>query len=151
MVQVLIFGSLIALSHRVEGPFNNIFGLGAAAFYFYMVVDSYQTARRKLMGLPAPEWLGSGDLKINAPAGAVLLIVLGALFLLDNFGVHVFREFSKFWPVVLIVIGLLLLQRRMTEQGPRPPSGAGTSQTDPGTSVVSKSGNAGEVGGSQQP
>lgn len=34
MVQVLIFGSMIALSDRVGDPFGTIFGLGAAAFYF---------------------------------------------------------------------------------------------------------------------
>ncbi|HKS97751.1 MAG TPA: DUF5668 domain-containing protein [Terriglobia bacterium] len=113
MVQVLIFGSLIAISDKVESPMDTIFGLGAAAFYFYMVIDSYQTARRKLLGEPTEEWLGLGDFKLNAPIGAALLIGLGALFLLDNLGIHVFSHISKFWPVLLIVIGLVLLQRRM--------------------------------------
>ena len=40
LIQVLIFGSLIALSDRVGRPFESLFGLGAAAFYFYMVIDS---------------------------------------------------------------------------------------------------------------
>ncbi len=135
MVQVLIFGSLIALSNRVSGPFDTIFGLGAAAFYFYMVIDSYQTAKRKSAGLPTEEWLGLGDFKMNAPIGAALLIGLGALFLLDNLGVRVFEHISKFWPVLLIVIGLVLLQRRMgrpeapptttSSNVPGPPKGGG--------------------------
>ena len=91
MVQVLIFGSLIALADRVGGPMDTIFGLGAAAFYFYMVIDAYQTARRKLLGLPAEEWFGLGEMKMNAPLGAALLIGLGGLFLLDNLGIPVFR------------------------------------------------------------
>ncbi len=123
MVQVLIFGSLIALSDRVGGPLDTIFGLGAAAFYFYMVIDSYQTARRKLLGQPTEEWLGLGEFKINAPIGAALLIGLGALFLLDNLGIHVFRHISRFWPVLLIVVGIILLQRR-TGGGGTPPSGS---------------------------
>jgi hypothetical protein len=45
---------------------------------------------------------------------------MGALFLMDNLGVPVFRHMGKFWPVLLIVIGLLLLQRRMG--GAQPPS-----------------------------
>jgi TM2 domain-containing membrane protein YozV len=123
MVQVLIFGSLIALADRVGGPFDTIFGLGAAAFYFYMVIDSFQTAKRKSAGLPTEEWLGLGDFKMNAPIGAALLIGLGALFLLDNLGVHVFEHISKFWPVLLIVIGLVLLQRRVGKgQAPMPPT-----------------------------
>lgn len=120
IVQVLIFGSLIAMGDRAEsmGP---VFGIGAAAFYFYMVIDSYQTAKRKLLGEPAEEWFGLGDLKMNAPIGAVLLIGMGALFLLENLGVPVFRHVGKFWPVLLILIGLALLQRRMGRHGATPP------------------------------
>lgn len=113
MVQVLLFGSLIALSDRVHGPFGPIFALGAAAFYFYMVIDSYQTAKAKQMGQPTPEWFGLNELKMDAPIGAVLLIVLGLLFLLDNLGVHVFSQIGRFWPVLLIVLGLALLQKRL--------------------------------------
>jgi hypothetical protein len=113
MIQVLIFGCLIAMGDRVEHPMDTIFGLGAAAFYFYMVIDSYQTAKAKQLGQPTPEWFGLGDMKMNAPIGAALLIGLGALFLLDNFGIPVFRHIGKYWPVLLIVIGVLLLQRRL--------------------------------------
>jgi hypothetical protein len=113
IMQVLIFGSLIALGDRVHGPLDTIFGLGAAAFYFYMVIDSFQTAKAKSMGKPVPEWFGLTDVKVNAPVGAGLLIGLGALFLLDNLGVPVFGQISKYWPILLIVAGVLLLQRRM--------------------------------------
>jgi TM2 domain-containing membrane protein YozV len=112
VVQVLIFGSLIALTDRVGGPLDTIFGFGAAAFYFYMVIDSYQTAKRRQLGQPPEEWLGLGEFRLNAPIGAGILICLGILFLLDNLGVHVFQSISRFWPVLLIVVGLLLLQRR---------------------------------------
>jgi len=66
---------------------------------------------------------------MNAPIGAALLIGLGALFLLDNLGVHVFEHISKFWPVLLIVIGLILLQRRVAK-GP-------TSMPPPGSNLPS--------------
>ncbi len=120
ILQVLIFGSLIALGDRVHSPMDTIFGLGAAAFYFYMVIDSYQTAKAKISGQAAPEWLGLGEFKLNAPIGAALLIGLGALFLLDNLGIPIISEIGKFWPVLLIVAGVLLLQRRMG--GPKPPA-----------------------------
>jgi len=113
MLQVLIFGSVIGLSHRVGGPFGPIFGLGAAAFYVYMIVDSYQTARAKQQGQPAPEWFGLSEMKMDAPVGAALLIGLGILFLLDNFGVPVFREVGKFWPILLIGAGILLIRKRV--------------------------------------
>ncbi|HEV2175964.1 MAG TPA: DUF5668 domain-containing protein [Terriglobia bacterium] len=131
MVQVLIFGSLIAFSNRVGEPFDTIFGLGAAAFYFYMVIDSFQTAKRKALGQPVEEWLGLGDFKMNAPIGAALLIGLGVLFLLDNLGIHVFESFSRFWPVIFIVIGLLLLQRRLGGRTPPPPPGGSGGASGP--------------------
>jgi TM2 domain-containing membrane protein YozV len=121
MVQVLLFGSLIALGNRVGGPMDVIFALGAAAFYFYMVIDAYQTARSKQMGHPTPEWFGLGDMRMNAPIGAALLIGLGVLFLLDNLGIPVIRQLGRFWPVLLIVFGLLLLQRRLGH-GETPPA-----------------------------
>lgn len=138
MVQVLLFGSLIALSDRVHGPFGTIFGLGAAAFYFYMVIDSYQTAKAKQTGQPTPEWFGLNDVKMDAPLGAGILIVLGLLFLLDNFGVPVFSQIGKFWPVLLIVLGLALLQKRLTRhdtgapQQPQAPGPAGENEQQPG-------------------
>jgi phage shock protein PspC (stress-responsive transcriptional regulator) len=42
----------------------------------------------------------------------VLLIALGAYFLLDNLGVFNSFRWDLFWPVVLIAIGLLFLARR---------------------------------------
>jgi len=126
MVQVLIFGSLIAMGNRAGGPMDTVFGLGSAAFYFYMVIDSYQTAKRKQLGQASEEWLGVGNLRMNAPIGAALLIGLGAMFLLDNLGVPVFRHIGKFWPVLLIVVGVIMLQKRMARGMVTPPSGSET-------------------------
>jgi hypothetical protein len=118
IIQVLIFGGIIALTDRAESPFDTICGFGIAAFYFYMVIDSYRTAKAKQFGQPTPEWFGLGEMKVNAPIGAALLIGLGVLFLLDNLGIPVIRQVGRLWPVVLIVIGVLLLQRRLG--GPKP-------------------------------
>jgi TM2 domain-containing membrane protein YozV len=125
ILQVLIFGSLIALDDRVHGPMGTLFGLGASAFYFYMVIDSFHTAKAKISGKPVPEWFGLGEIKMNAPIGAALLIGLGVLFLLDNLGVPVINQLSKFWPILLIVAGFLVLQRRLggpKTQAPASPS-----------------------------
>jgi hypothetical protein len=43
--------------------------------------------------------------------GGVLLIVIGALFLLDNFDVLRMDQIFRFWPIVLIVAGIWLLKR----------------------------------------
>lgn len=128
-MQVLVFGSLIAMGDRVHSDaLNTVFGLGAAAFYFYMVIDSFRTAKAKCTGKPVPEWFGVGEMKMNAPIGAALLIGLGVLFLLDNLGVPVISQIGKFWPVLLIVAGLLMLQRRLG--GPKPPQPVITEQPE---------------------
>lgn len=113
IVQVLIFGCLIALNDRVHGGLDVLFGLALAAFYFYMIIDSYQSAKAKALGKRAPDAFGLGEFTVKAPVGAALLIGLGVLFLLDNLGVPVISQLGKFWPVLLIVLGFLLLQRRL--------------------------------------
>ncbi len=137
-IQVLLFGSLIAISNRVADPLSTIFGFASAAFYFYMVFDSYQTARAKQLGQQPQEWFGLGDFKMTGPVAAGLLIVLGTLFMLDNLGIPVFREASKFWPVLLIVLGILILQKRTShivaspQQPPANPPGAGAQDSKTG-------------------
>lgn len=130
MVQVLLFASLIGLANRVHGPVGPIFGLAAAAFYFYMVIDSYQTAKARQLGQPTPEWFGLNEVKMDAPIGAGLLIVLGILFLLDNLGVPIFSQVGKFWPVLLIVLGLILLQKRLNSPAHNPRQGTEESQAN---------------------
>jgi len=45
---------------------------------------------------------------------ALVLIVLGALFLLSNFGMipHVGPLFRQWWPVILIIAGVYMLINR---------------------------------------
>ena len=122
IAQVLIFGCLIALGNRVHGGLDTLFGLASAAFYFYMVIDSFNTARAKSLGKPVPDMFGLTEFKLNAPIGASLLIGLGVLFLLDNLGIPVISQISKYWPLLLIVAGVLMLQRRMSAGSAPPPS-----------------------------
>lgn len=47
--------------------------------------------------------------------GAVILIVLGVLFLLSNFGMlpRLGPLFAQWWPVILIIAGASMLLRRL--------------------------------------
>lgn len=124
LMQLIVFVTLWELAQHVD-----VFGWAVAAWWFYICLDSYQTAKRKQLGLPTEEWFGLGEsnVKLNASIGAVLLIGLGVLFLLQNLGVDVFGHISKFWPVLLIVLGVIALQKRMGSGAP-PSSGGGTGQ-----------------------
>ena len=50
--------------------------------------------------------------KPGAPVGAIILIGLGVLFLLDSFELFRFDWFARTWPVILIIIGVWIFIRR---------------------------------------
>jgi hypothetical protein len=57
--------------------------------------------------------------------GPLILIVLGALLLLNNLYPEVYR-FSRMWPMILIVIGIAKLLESLVHRnkgGEEPPSG----------------------------
>jgi lipopolysaccharide export LptBFGC system permease protein LptF len=57
----------------------------------------------------------NGDpMKPHSGFGAIVLIVLGALFLLSNLGVipRLGPLFATWWPLILILVGASLLLRR---------------------------------------
>src|SRR5207248_4210236 len=51
----------------------------------------------------------------RGPTGAVILIGLGVLFLLDNLGIFRWSWTGRYWPVILIVLGVYIASRRMAE------------------------------------
>ncbi|EKD91540.1 MAG: hypothetical protein ACD_30C00002G0037 [uncultured bacterium] len=42
---------------------------------------------------------------------ALFIIILGFLFLFNNLGIFQFQEFGRFWPVLLVLLGLSILLR----------------------------------------
>jgi len=112
VLQVVVFAVLIELSNgNFLGP---MFGIGTAAFYFYMVLDSCRTARALQYGQPVEEIPGFGQVHFNAPLGAMVLIGLGTLGLLKSMGVFEWGSSRLFGPAVLIALGVYLLQRQRT-------------------------------------
>lgn len=149
-IHVLIFGTLIWMANHMA----EVFGVAVAAFYVYMPIEAYKTARAREMGLPAPDPFGFNtmfasnaqrssrattsnvaggialgvvegqpagtdpvqeDPRSRAPIGAFILIGLGVIFLLNEFGLLNFN-WDKIWPIVLIVIGAAMLFRRQRER-----------------------------------
>ena len=60
-------------------------------------------------GQPVEEEYGGGS---RIPVGAFVLIGLGVIFLLEQFGWFHLDWFGKFWPVILIAIGIRVLMKR---------------------------------------
>ena len=112
LIHVAVFGGIIAaLSSDLPGELDVFLGIALACFYFYMPIEAYRTAKARRLGQPQPPDLV--ETKAESPIGAIILIVLGALFLLANFHLLERDWFSKAWPVGLILLGVWILMDRM--------------------------------------
>jgi hypothetical protein len=120
LVHIVIFGGLISLMESAGHAIGPLLGMLLFAFYVYMPIDAYRTAKRRAAGLePEPggwESLGFGGGERAAPVGPLVLIVLGALFLMNTLGIFHWGwwHLGRFWPVILIALGAWLLWKRTT-------------------------------------
>jgi multisubunit Na+/H+ antiporter MnhB subunit len=142
-IHVAILGVLISIvqaGHHADGAFVPFFGLLIAAWIFYMPFEAYHTARKRQAGVPVDEWSsllprgasGTGRL----PVGPIVLIAIGVLFLLDNLGLLPLSEILRFWPLILIAIGVYSLYSRLSGPlpvvpPPPPPPGHAASSPSP--------------------
>jgi hypothetical protein len=114
LIHIMIFaGIILGLSSDFGQGLTPIFVLAVIIFPFYMAIDAMRVARARATGEqmndPFETWTK------NRPIGPIILIGLGALFLLNNFGVFdFFRVRQIFWPVVLIGVGALMLRNRVS-------------------------------------
>jgi hypothetical protein len=140
-IHVLIFALLVVAESTIhQGALEILLGLLIGFSPIYMAFDAYNTARARLMGQPAPDPLGLERIfgvqeghaasastatvsttsvpppsqaapRSNEPIGAIILIALGVIFLLGNFGI--FRA-GRLWPLILIGVGLWIAYKRTT-------------------------------------
>ncbi len=116
MVQILIFGGIIVgVSGGLGDTLQPFWIVALVGFVFYMAIDALRTAKAKQTGQtiadPFESWTK------NRAIGPYILIGIGGLFLLHNFGFFdMFRVREFFWPVVLIGIGVLMLRNRVSGQ-----------------------------------
>jgi hypothetical protein len=112
-IHVLIFGSLISLadSHQVAG-LNPLFGIMAGAFYLYMPLEAYHTARKRILALRGIQVVTPFErMKFSGLWTGLLAVVFGVLFLINQFVPDAIAFVMRGWPVILILIGLYNLAR----------------------------------------
>ena len=108
LIQVLIFGGIIAgLASDISTGYIVFLSIGLGCFYLYMPIDAYRVAKARRMGEPDPGVLPESA--SGRPLGAIVLIILGVLFLMANFGILQEDWFSKAWPIGLIALGVWLV------------------------------------------
>ncbi|MBV8896035.1 MAG: B-box zinc finger protein [Acidobacteriaceae bacterium] len=135
LVHAVIFGLLISLAQSSEGSASQPFIIMTmVGFIFYMPFEAFHTAKKRQLGLPVDEWsslTGSRSFRSRAPIGPIVLIAIGVLFLLDTLHLLEFREFGRYWPVLLIVVGVWMLYGRMSGLRSHPSDQGNYSSTPP--------------------
>jgi TM2 domain-containing membrane protein YozV len=132
LAHLLVFAGLVWGASEARGGFDALFGISIAFFYVYQIVDAVRSAHAIQRGEPAPDPFGlartfsAGNVSPSQiPVGAVILIGIGVLFLLNTMGLFEFHWIGRLWPVVLIVIGVWLFIKRVS-----PPNKSGVSHTE---------------------
>jgi len=114
LLHIVIFaGIILGLSSDLGDGLTAIFILAVIIFPIYMAIDALRVAKARSAGAPLQDPF-EGWSK-NRPIGPMILIGIGLLVLLHNFGFfEYFRVRQFFWPLVLIAVGVLLLRNRIT-------------------------------------
>jgi hypothetical protein len=117
LLHIVIFaGIILGITLDLGEGAEAVLICALVVFPFYMAIDAVRTLKAKQTGEnyqdPLENWTKQRGF------GPILLIALGGLFLLRNFGVFdVFRIRELFFPLILIGIGVWLLRNRMGRQG----------------------------------
>ena len=116
LIHIVVFAAIIVgLSSDIgDGP-TVALAFVLVGFIFYMAIDAMKTVKARNAGEPVQDPLEVWSK--TRPVGPLILIVVGALFLLNNFGFFdFFRIRQIFWPLVLIGVGVLMLRNRVGGQ-----------------------------------
>ena len=122
--------SIIVQAQDIPGIAHAALGIFQGFFWIYQIIDSVRTARAIQEGTPAPDpfglvsMFGGSNAPVSAtsvtgsapqanptkiPAAAVVLIVLGVVFLINtafDFSLH------RYWPIILILLGVYLFAKQ---------------------------------------
>lgn len=116
LIHIVVFAAIIVgLSSDVGAGADVALAFVLAGFIFYMAIDAMRTVKARNAGDVVHDPLESWSK--SRPVGPMILIAVGGLFLLNNFGFFdYFRVRQVFWPLILIGVGFLMLRNRVGGQ-----------------------------------
>lgn len=117
LVHAIVFGLLVSItSSGTAGDLEPLFGILIGVWVMYMALEAYHTARKRRAGEPVDEFSSILDVhgrRSGFPIGAITLIGLGVLLLLNTMEVIQLRYLLRYWPVLLILMGAYMLYERV--------------------------------------
>jgi hypothetical protein len=113
LVHAIVWGLLMSIAtSRAANGLEPIFVMLVIAWWAYMAFEAHRTAQRLQAGEAVDEYSslvpmrGRGD---QAPVAGVALVVLGTLLLLHTLELLDFDRVARYWPVLVIALGVYLL------------------------------------------
>jgi hypothetical protein len=117
-VHVLIFGFLVSLAGSSKvGSFEPLFGIMTAAFFFYMPLQAFHTAKRNALhaaGFQVKDPT-AGKQEENLWTG-VILTLMGCLLFVNEWVDGFLEGALRFWPVVLIGFGAYKIREHLHKE-----------------------------------
>jgi hypothetical protein len=113
-LSIFLFLFILGVDGALSGGAEAALWICIAALWVYMPIDAYRTAKAKLAGMPLNDPLES--FAKGKPVGPFLIIGIGILLLLHNFDWFPWWRIQQFWPVILIVVGVLMFRKRLGGQ-----------------------------------
>ncbi len=119
LIHVDVFGLLVSLAASSNvGGFEPLIGLlDCRMGVLHGFREAFHTARNRRSGAEVEEFSSLNDVRpahCRFPAGAILLIALGFILLLNTTDIIRMETPERYWPVGLIVCGLYMLYMRAT-------------------------------------
>jgi hypothetical protein len=112
LIHIVVFIAMIfGLNTDIGDAAQTVLSLLLAGFILYMAFDAMRVAKARNLGETPVDPLESWSK--NRPVGPIILIVLGVLFLLNNFNWFPFWRIGRLWPLVLIGVGVLMFRNRL--------------------------------------
>jgi Domain of unknown function (DUF5668)/B-box zinc finger len=129
LAHLLIFVGILWGIISGHGHLVPLFGISMGFFYVYQIIDAIRSASAIQAGQAPPDPFGltrtfsTGERadKSNVPTGAIILVGLGVLFMLHTMDI-MFFSFDRFWPLILIGIGVWLFIKRWGLAGQAAPT-----------------------------
>jgi len=120
ILHVMIFGLLVSIvAADGTGDLRPMFVFLVILTAIYMPIEAYRTARAMERGEPVEEFSGILSVfgkKKPSPAGGVVLIAIGVVFLFNTLGYWRLGDLVRYWPILLIALGIFMLYRSVSEQ-----------------------------------
>jgi len=102
---------IMGVDGAVSGGAEAALWICISALWVYMPVDAYRTAKARQVGQPLDDPLES--FSKGKPVGPFLIIGIGILLLLHNFDWFPWWKIQQFWPLLLIIVGIVMFRNRL--------------------------------------